>query len=79
MIHVTPNCRARLNDLLHLNLHEVVIRIKVLFHQSFDLQESGQQVPFVFGRIDWVCKAFIVVEWFQKRIEWVPGFEIRRC
>lgn len=49
----------------------------MLFHQPFDLEECRQEIPFVSGRVDRVCKALIVVKWLQKRIEWIPSLEIR--
>lgn len=49
----------------------------MLFHQSFDLEERRQQIPFVSGRVYRVCEALIVVKWLQKRIEWIPSLEIR--
>lgn len=49
----------------------------MLFHQPFDLEECRQQIPFVSGRVDRVCKTLIVVKWLQKSIEWIPSLEIR--
>lgn len=45
--HITKDFLVRLDNLLKLDFHEKVERINVLFDQSFDFEESGQEVPFV--------------------------------
>jgi hypothetical protein len=64
VIDITANSGARLDDLLELYLHKIVVGVKVLFHQSFDLEECGQQVPFIPGGVDWISQTLVVVEWF---------------
>jgi hypothetical protein len=34
---------------LELGVDKEVVRVNVLFHQTFDLEESWQEVPFVLG------------------------------
>lgn len=41
----------------------------MLLHQSLDLQECRQQVPFVLGGVNRVRKRFVVVEGFEESIE----------
>jgi hypothetical protein len=76
MIDVTANSGARFDDLLQLDLHEIVVGVNVLFHQSFDLEECGEQIPFVPRGIDWVGQTLVIVEWFQERIKWIPRLEL---
>jgi len=46
-VNVTVDCGIGAKDCLELGIDKEVVRVDVLFHQTLDLEESRQKVPFV--------------------------------
>ena len=53
--------------------------VSVLLYKSFDLQEGGQEIPFVSGSIDWISQGLVVVKGIEGGIEavYLVAFPLR--